>query len=148
MPYIDKCFPPSAQVSLPVQVEKFCFPDAEQMTMRSERGAAEEFTFVLTRDDGSRLYGFCRRSLQLGRMQLWRHDYGNRMPQCLCILSDSPYFQIFSMLLKVVQSKRWLAPKTSDRCLGHCKDVELPSRAHPSPCTPFDLCAPQMTVSG
>lgn len=46
---------------------------------------SQEYTVVLTGDDGERLYGFCRRFLPEGIGG--RYDVGERLPQVICYVS-------------------------------------------------------------
>ena len=68
-------------------VADFCFPEIDDLTSPSE-----SFTFMLTQDDGKRVFGFCRRLVQ--PLQL---------PICLCVLSERPWFAFFMQMLDTLQ---------------------------------------------
>lgn len=81
-------------------ITSFCFADADQISKYPSEMAypSETFTFVLTEDEGQRVFGFCRRFLPVGG--------GPRYPSCLCFLSRLPCFDLFAQVLEVVES-RW-----------------------------------------
>ena len=114
-PKIALQYPAAGQpgtAALPRDVELFCYPDAEQTrpvaSSDAAAGRAEEFTFVLTAEDGGRIFGFCRRSLPAGVGR--RFDGGKRLPETLCFVGRRPYFGLFSTLLGVACARRWLDP--------------------------------------
>ena len=90
---------PALKKSLVCVCAQFCFPDFED-----ERDAArhdrltESFTFTLTEEDGSRLFGFCRRLAQ-----------PQQLPICLCVLSRRPWFSLFMHMHGILQSNFDLA---------------------------------------
>eukprot|EP00013_Stygamoeba_regulata_P016868 CAMPEP_0177669872 /NCGR_PEP_ID=MMETSP0447-20121125/23727_1 /TAXON_ID=0 /ORGANISM="Stygamoeba regulata, Strain BSH-02190019" /LENGTH=727 /DNA_ID=CAMNT_0019176877 /DNA_START=88 /DNA_END=2271 /DNA_ORIENTATION=- len=76
--------------SLFSSVSNFCFPDIElfpKSTMENER-----FSFVLTGQDGSRTFGFCRRVIR----------QANQLPLAFVIMSTSPCAGLFSRMLDEV----------------------------------------------
>ncbi|KAJ8382792.1 hypothetical protein SKAU_G00035700 [Synaphobranchus kaupii] len=70
-------------------IPQFCFPDAKDW-VPIDCFPSETFSFVLTGEDGSRRFGYCRRLLPGGK--------GRRLPEVYCIvsrlaaLSSSPRF--------------------------------------------------------
>ena len=70
-------------------VVEFCFPEAESSS------ASESFTFTLTQDMGTRVFGFCRRLVQSGTVA--------NPTVCLCVLSQRPWFSLFMHMLDILQ---------------------------------------------
>ena len=70
-------------------IVEFCFPEVDDTASPSE-----SFTFTLTKDDSTRIFGFCRRLM---------HDSNRELPICLCVLSQRPWFSLFMHLLDIVQ---------------------------------------------
>ncbi|XP_048404763.1 DENN domain-containing protein 2A-like isoform X3 [Stegostoma tigrinum] len=70
----------------------FCFPDAKDWAPVSEF-ASETFSFVLTGEDGSRRFGYCRRLLPTGK--------GKRLPEVYCIVSRLGCFNLFSKVIQL-----------------------------------------------
>ncbi|XP_023386033.1 DENN domain-containing protein 2A [Pteropus vampyrus] len=68
-------------------IPQFCFPDAKDWTP-VQRFTSETFSFVLTGEDGSRRFGYCRRLLPGGK--------GKRLPEVYCIVSRLGCFSLFS----------------------------------------------------
>jgi hypothetical protein len=77
--------------------------DLERMQLeRVESSQSENFTFTLTDNDGSHVYGICLRGLFKGEGE--RHDVSRRSRQCLCIISKYPYFSFFRTILSQVHA--------------------------------------------
>jgi hypothetical protein len=125
IPIISQCFPREKLKDLPSRIEYFCFPDVDEI-VPLERQAATSFTFVLTSGNGERTYGFCRRYLPCGRAQQVRLDVGKRLPECLCLLSSYPYFSVFDYVLKTLQVRRWLSPKSMAPFLMELRNHSIP----------------------
>ncbi|XP_072633536.1 DENN domain-containing protein 2A isoform X3 [Canis lupus baileyi] len=68
-------------------IPQFCFPDAKDWTP-VQQFTSETFSFVLTGEDGSRRFGYCRRLLPGGK--------GKRLPEVYCIVSRLGCFSLFS----------------------------------------------------
>lgn len=135
----DQCLPSTARPSLPKQIELFCYPDIGYVNMQKINlyqriKNAEEFTFVLTKENGDRTFGFCRRILQSNKIEDPRYDVRPRLPETLCILSSYPYFNIFNMLLKTIQIRRWLTPSAVAPLLR-----DLYNKKMPPPATSFNV---------
>uniref|UniRef100_A0A667Y5C7 DENN domain containing 2A n=1 Tax=Myripristis murdjan TaxID=586833 RepID=A0A667Y5C7_9TELE len=62
----------------------------------------ETFSFVLTGEDGSRRFGYCRRLLPSGK--------GRRLPEVYCIVSRLGCFDLFSKILDEVEKRRAISP--------------------------------------
>uniref|UniRef100_A0A3Q2P1T2 DENN domain containing 2A n=1 Tax=Fundulus heteroclitus TaxID=8078 RepID=A0A3Q2P1T2_FUNHE len=60
------------------------------------------FSFVLTGEDGSRRFGYCRRLLPSGK--------GRRLPEVYCIVSRLGCFDLFSKILDEVEKRRAISP--------------------------------------
>ncbi|KAG7263167.1 hypothetical protein CRUP_002658 [Coryphaenoides rupestris] len=68
-------------------IPQFCFPDAKDWAP-IDNFPSETFSFVLTGEDGSRRFGYCRRLLPSGK--------GRRLPEVYCIVSRLGCFDLFS----------------------------------------------------
>ncbi|TRY82445.1 hypothetical protein DNTS_007888 [Danionella cerebrum] len=64
--------------------------------------SSETFSFVLTGEDGSRLFGYCRKILPSGK--------GKRLPEVHCIISRLGCFNLFSKILEEVERRREISP--------------------------------------
>ncbi|XP_051885717.1 DENN domain-containing protein 2A [Pristis pectinata] len=82
-------------------IPQFCFPDARDWAPVSEF-PSETFSFVLTGEDGSRRFGYCRRLLPTGK--------GKRLPEVYCIVSRLGCFNLFSKILDEVEKRRVISP--------------------------------------
>ncbi|XP_007531272.2 DENN domain-containing protein 2B isoform X2 [Erinaceus europaeus] len=78
-------------------IPQFCFPDAKDWTPVSEY-SSETFSFMLTGEDGSRRFGYCRRLLPSGK--------GPRLPEVYCVISRLGCFGLFSKVLDEVERRR------------------------------------------
>ena len=72
---------------------EFCFPEAAE----SSSSASESFTFTLTQDEGTRVFGFCRRLVQNAQ------PVSANPTVCLCVLSQRPWFSLFMHMLDILQ---------------------------------------------
>ncbi|XP_055980058.1 DENN domain-containing protein 2A [Sorex fumeus] len=82
-------------------IPQFCFPDAKDWAP-VEQFTSETFSFVLTGEDGSRRFGYCRRLLPGGK--------GKRLPEVYCIVSRLGCFSLFSKILDEVEKRRGISP--------------------------------------
>ncbi|KAM5170865.1 DENN domain-containing protein 2A isoform 1-T1 [Mantella aurantiaca] len=82
-------------------IPQFCFPDAKDWTPVTEFDS-ETFSFVLTGEDGSRRFGYCRRLLPSGK--------GKRFSEVYCIVSRLGCFNLFSKILDEVEKRRGISP--------------------------------------
>nr|XP_057944417.1 suppression of tumorigenicity 5 protein [Doryrhamphus excisus]XP_057944418.1 suppression of tumorigenicity 5 protein [Doryrhamphus excisus] len=78
-------------------IPQFCFPDAKDWSPVSEF-SSETFSFMLTGEDGSRRFGYCRRLLPSGK--------GPRLPEVYCVISRLGCFDLFSTILDEVERRR------------------------------------------
>uniref|UniRef100_A0A8C2X0Z5 DENN domain containing 2B n=1 Tax=Cyclopterus lumpus TaxID=8103 RepID=A0A8C2X0Z5_CYCLU len=78
-------------------IPQFCFPDAKDWSPVSEY-TSETFSFMLTGEDGSRRFGYCRRLLPTGK--------GSRLPEVYCVISRLGCFDLFSTILDEVERRR------------------------------------------
>uniref|UniRef100_A0A5F9D4E2 DENN domain containing 2B n=1 Tax=Oryctolagus cuniculus TaxID=9986 RepID=A0A5F9D4E2_RABIT len=81
-------------------IPQFCFPDAKDWLPVSEY-SSETFSFVLTGEDGSRRFGYCRRLLPSGK--------GPRLPEVYCVISRLGCFGLFSKVLDEVERRRGIS---------------------------------------
>ncbi|XP_046872274.1 DENN domain-containing protein 2A [Hypomesus transpacificus] len=82
-------------------IPQFCFPDAKDWAP-VDSFPSETFSFVLTGEDGSRRFGYCRRLLPSGK--------GRRLPEVYCIISRLGCFELFSKILDEVEKRRAISP--------------------------------------
>uniref|UniRef100_A0A670YFX8 DENN domain containing 2C n=1 Tax=Pseudonaja textilis TaxID=8673 RepID=A0A670YFX8_PSETE len=82
-------------------IPKFCFPDPKDWCPTSET-KSETFSFVLTGEDGSRWFGYCKRLLPEGK--------GKRLPEVYCMVSRLGCFNLFSKILDEVEKRREMSP--------------------------------------
>uniref|UniRef100_A0A8C2R659 DENN domain containing 2B n=1 Tax=Capra hircus TaxID=9925 RepID=A0A8C2R659_CAPHI len=81
-------------------IPQFCFPDAKDWLPVSEYNS-ETFSFMLTGEDGSRRFGYCRRLLPSGK--------GPRLPEVYCVISRLGCFGLFSKVLDEVERRRGIS---------------------------------------
>ncbi|XP_063800122.1 DENN domain-containing protein 2B isoform X2 [Pseudophryne corroboree] len=81
-------------------IPQFCFPDARDWMPVSEYHS-ETFSFMLTGEDGSRRFGYCRRLLPSGK--------GPRLPEVYCVISRLGCFDLFSKILDEVERRRGIS---------------------------------------
>lgn len=82
-------------------IPRFCFPDSEDCAPALEL-KSETFSFVLTGEDGSRWFGYCKKLLPEGR--------GKRLPEVYCMVSRLGCFNLFSKILDEVEKRREMSP--------------------------------------
>ncbi|XP_062999812.1 DENN domain-containing protein 2C isoform X2 [Elgaria multicarinata webbii] len=82
-------------------IPKFCFPDPKDWCPKSE-SKSETFSFVLTGEDGSRWFGYCKKLLPEGK--------GKRLPEVYCMVSRLGCFNLFSKILDEVEKRREMSP--------------------------------------
>ncbi|XP_068615189.1 DENN domain-containing protein 2C-like [Brachionichthys hirsutus] len=82
-------------------IPKFCFPDSEDWKP-SGYTPNETFSFVLTGEDGSRWFGYCRKILPGGK--------GKRLPEVHCIVSKLGCFNLFTKILEEIERRREVSP--------------------------------------
>ncbi|CAO2599465.1 DENN domain-containing protein 2C [Lemmus lemmus] len=82
-------------------IPKFCFPDSKNWVPTSEL-KSETFSFVLTGEDGSRWFGYCKKLLPEGK--------GKRLPEVYCMVSRLGCFNLFSKILDEVEKRREMSP--------------------------------------
>uniref|UniRef100_A0A672V012 DENN domain containing 2C n=1 Tax=Strigops habroptila TaxID=2489341 RepID=A0A672V012_STRHB len=82
-------------------IPKFCFPDPKDWSPASDL-KSETFSFVLTGEDGSRWFGYCKKLLPEGK--------GKRLPEVYCIVSRLGCFNLFSKILDEVEKRREMSP--------------------------------------
>ncbi|XP_024915516.1 DENN domain-containing protein 2C [Cynoglossus semilaevis] len=101
-----KMFEKSSRVSKEAEdqlkvIPKFCFPDSLDWKP-SAHMPSETFSFVLTGEDGSRWFCYCRKILPSGR--------GKRLPEVHCIVSKLGCFNLFAKILEEVERRREISP--------------------------------------
>uniref|UniRef100_A0A1A7WIG1 DENN/MADD domain containing 2C n=1 Tax=Iconisemion striatum TaxID=60296 RepID=A0A1A7WIG1_9TELE len=78
-------------------IPKFCFPDAQDWKPSAQM-PSETFSFVLTGEDGSRWFCYCRKILPSGK--------GKRLPEVHCVVSKLGCFDLFAKILEEVERRR------------------------------------------
>uniref|UniRef100_A0A665WKL0 UDENN domain-containing protein n=1 Tax=Echeneis naucrates TaxID=173247 RepID=A0A665WKL0_ECHNA len=79
----------------------------------------EMFSFVLTGEDGSRRFGYCRRLLPSGK--------GKRLPEVYCIVSHLGCFNLFSKVLDEVERRRALSPALVQPFMRAIMEAQFPA---------------------
>ncbi|XP_023612796.1 DENN domain-containing protein 2C isoform X2 [Myotis lucifugus] len=69
---------------------------------REQYDLLETFSFVLTGEDGSRWFGYCKKLLPEGK--------GKRLPEVYCMVSRLGCFNLFSKILDEVEKRREMSP--------------------------------------
>ncbi|XP_032077450.1 DENN domain-containing protein 2A isoform X1 [Thamnophis elegans] len=99
-------------------IPQFCFPDAKDWTPVSQF-SSETFSFVLTSEDGSRRFGYCRRILPSGK--------GKRLPEVYCIVSRLGCFNLFSKILDEVEKRRGISPALVQPLMRSVMEAPFPA---------------------
>uniref|UniRef100_A0A087Y1L6 UDENN domain-containing protein n=1 Tax=Poecilia formosa TaxID=48698 RepID=A0A087Y1L6_POEFO len=99
-------------------IPQFCFPDAKNWGP-VEMYPSEMFSFVLTGEDGSRRFGYCRRLLPSGK--------GQRLPEVYCIVSHLGCFNLFSKVLDEVERRRALSPALVQPFMRAIMEAQFPA---------------------
>nr|XP_058926095.1 DENN domain-containing protein 2B isoform X3 [Kogia breviceps] len=95
-------------------IPQFCFPDAKDWLPVSEY-SSETFSFMLTGEDGSRRFGYCRRLLPSGK--------GPRLPEVYCVISRLGCFGLFSKVLELRRPMDSRLEHVDFECLFTCLSV-------------------------
>ncbi|XP_034001135.1 DENN domain-containing protein 2C isoform X1 [Trematomus bernacchii] len=101
-----KLFEKSSRISKEAEdqlkvIPQFCFPDSQDWKPSSNT-PSETFSFVLTSEDGSRWFCYCRKILPVGK--------GKRLPEVHCIVSKLGCFNLFAKILEEVERRREISP--------------------------------------
>ncbi|XP_053260988.1 DENN domain-containing protein 2A isoform X3 [Podarcis raffonei] len=99
-------------------IPQFCFPDAKDWTPVCQF-SSETFSFVLTSEDGSRRFGYCRRLLPSGK--------GKRLPEVYCIVSRLGCFNLFSKILDEVEKRRGISPALVQPLMRSVMEAPFPA---------------------
>ncbi|KAK5849233.1 hypothetical protein PBY51_008889 [Eleginops maclovinus] len=127
LPEVTQQFPPKLERSFKFMREtedqlriipQFCFPDAKDWEP-VENFPSEMFSFVLTGEDGSRRFGYCRRLLPSGK--------GKRLPEVYCIVSHLGCFNLFSKVLDEVERCRALSPALVQPFMRAIMEAQFPA---------------------
>ncbi|KAI6068120.1 Suppression of tumorigenicity 5 protein isoform X2 [Aix galericulata] len=95
-------------------IPQFCFPDAKDWLPVSEYNS-ETFSFMLTGEDGSRRFGYCRRLLPSGK--------GPRLPEVYCVISRLGCFDLFSKVIELRRPMDSRLEHVDFECLFKCLSV-------------------------
>ncbi|XP_030575992.1 DENN domain-containing protein 2A-like [Archocentrus centrarchus] len=127
LPEVTQQFPPKLERTFKFMREtedqlriipQFCFPDAKDWEP-VERYPSEMFSFVLTGEDGSRRFGYCRRLLPSGK--------GKCLPEVYCIVSHLGCFNLFSKVLDEVERRRALSPALVQPFMRAIMEAQFPA---------------------
>uniref|UniRef100_A0A3P9JZ90 UDENN domain-containing protein n=1 Tax=Oryzias latipes TaxID=8090 RepID=A0A3P9JZ90_ORYLA len=127
LPEVTQQFPPKLERSFKFLREtedqlkiipQFCFPDAKDWES-VETYQSEMFSFVLTGEDGTRKFGYCRRLLPSGK--------GKRLPEVYCIVSHLGCFNLFSKVLDEVERRRALSPALVQPLMRAIMEAQFPA---------------------
>ncbi|XP_028306911.1 DENN domain-containing protein 2A-like [Gouania willdenowi] len=127
LPEVTQQFPPKLERGFKFMREtedqlriipQFCFPDAKDWKP-VETYPSEMFSFVLTGEDGSRRFGYCRRLLPSGK--------GKRLPEVYCIVSHLGCFNLFSKVLDEVERRRALSPALVQPFMRAIMEAQFPA---------------------
>ncbi|XP_034529434.1 DENN domain-containing protein 2A-like isoform X2 [Notolabrus celidotus] len=127
LPEVTQQFPPKLERNFKFMREtedqlriipQFCFPDAKSWEP-VENYPSEMFSFVLTGEDGSRRFGYCRRLLPSGK--------GKRLPEVYCIVSHLGCFNLFSKVLDEVERRRALSPALVQPFMRAIMEAQFPA---------------------
>ncbi|XP_037837050.1 DENN domain-containing protein 2A isoform X2 [Kryptolebias marmoratus] len=127
LPEVTQQFPPKLERSIKFMREtedqlriipQFCFPDVKNWEP-VESYPSEMFSFVLTGEDGSRRFGYCRRLLPSGK--------GRRLPEVYCIVSHLGCFNLFSKVLDEVERRRALSPALVQPFMRAIMEAQYPA---------------------
>uniref|UniRef100_A0A1A8R4Z6 DENN/MADD domain containing 2A n=1 Tax=Nothobranchius rachovii TaxID=451742 RepID=A0A1A8R4Z6_9TELE len=127
LPEVTQQFPPKLERSFKFMREtedqlkiipQFCFPDVKNWEP-VESYPSEMFSFVLTGEDGSRRFGYCRRLLPSGK--------GQRLPEVYCIVSHLGCFNLFSKVLDEVERRRALSPALVQPFMRAIMEAQFPA---------------------
>ncbi|XP_078524312.1 DENN domain-containing protein 2A [Lissotriton helveticus] len=99
-------------------IPQFCFPDAKDWRP-VDQFDSETFSFVLTGEDGSRRFGYCRRLLPGSK--------GKRLPEVYCIVSRLGCFNLFSKILDEVEKRRSISPALVQPFMRSIIDAPFPA---------------------
>ncbi|KAM4873871.1 DENN domain-containing protein 2A [Thomomys bottae] len=99
-------------------IPQFCFPDAKDWSP-VQQFTSETFSFVLTGEDGSRRFGYCRRLLPGGK--------GKRLPEVYCIVSRLGCFSLFSKILDEVEKRRGISPALVQPLMRSVMEAPFPA---------------------
>ncbi|XP_061494772.1 DENN domain-containing protein 2A [Rhineura floridana] len=99
-------------------IPQFCFPDAKDWTPVCQFNS-ETFSFVLTSEDGSRRFGYCRRLLPSGK--------GKCLPEVYCIVSRLGCFNLFSKILDEVEKRRGISPALVQPLMRSVMEAPFPA---------------------
>uniref|UniRef100_UPI0037E94172 DENN domain-containing protein 2A-like isoform X2 n=1 Tax=Semicossyphus pulcher TaxID=241346 RepID=UPI0037E94172 len=127
LPEVTQQFPPKLERSFKFMREtedqlriipQFCFPDSKSWEP-VENYPSEMFSFVLTGEDGSRRFGYCRRLLPSGK--------GKRLPEVYCIVSHLGCFNLFSKVLDEVERRRALSTALVQPFMRAIMEAQFPA---------------------
>nr|XP_056702558.1 DENN domain-containing protein 2A [Euleptes europaea] len=99
-------------------IPQFCFPDAKDWAPVCQF-TRQTYSFVLTSEDGSRRFGYCRRLLPSGK--------GKRLPEVYCIVSRLGCFNLFSKILDEVEKRRGISPALVQPLMRSVMEAPFPA---------------------
>lgn len=103
-------------------IPNFCFPDAQDWRPSADV-SSETFSFVLTGEDGTRFFGYCRKILPSGK--------GKRLPEVHCIISRLGCFNLFAKILEEVERRRAISPALVHPFMRSVMEAPFPAPGRP-----------------
>ncbi|XP_055703234.1 DENN domain-containing protein 2B-like isoform X2 [Phlebotomus papatasi] len=113
--HIKSHFPPDSVI--PRNVEQLVFPCGAKQSERRTRDG-QDYSLILTNDDGERLYGYCRRILPENSEIL--------LPMAYCLLTDTKAPGFYFKLLKEIESRHGQTKSQFTRMLQDLMELKLP----------------------
>ncbi|XP_062397435.1 DENN domain-containing protein 2C [Sardina pilchardus] len=96
----------------------FCFPDSQDWKPSADM-SSDTFSFVLTGEDGSRWFGYCRKILPIGK--------GKRLPEVHCMVSRLGCFNLFAKILVEVERRREISPALVNPFMRSVMEAPFPA---------------------
>ncbi|KAJ8299543.1 hypothetical protein KUTeg_023603 [Tegillarca granosa] len=119
-----------------ISVPQFCFPDALDFDVKSASPAAksESYSFVLTNEDGERVYGYCRRFVVLLYLVFRQHMLRSKpirtpagLPEVVCIISPVNASNMYNYLLDEIEKHRQVNLETAQELIAAAFGRPLPN---------------------
>uniref|UniRef100_A0A1L8DMN0 Putative ras signaling inhibitor st5 n=1 Tax=Nyssomyia neivai TaxID=330878 RepID=A0A1L8DMN0_9DIPT len=112
--HIKSHFPPG--MSVPRNLEQLVFPYGLRQSDGQKDG--QEYSLILTNDNGERLYGYCRRILP--------ENSEIFLPMAYCLLTDTKAPGFYFKLLKEIESRHGQTKSQFTRMLQDLMELKLP----------------------
>ncbi|XP_055686374.1 DENN domain-containing protein 2A-like [Lutzomyia longipalpis] len=114
--HIKSHFPPG--MSIPRNLEQLVFPCGIKQNDGRPVKDGQEYSLILTNDNGERLYGYCRRILPENSEIL--------LPMAYCLLTDTKAPGFYFKLLKEIESRHGQTKSQFTKMLMDLMELKLP----------------------